>query len=253
MASLGKFSLLKTTTLALLTLSVLVSCGPAYFPSNVGVTWIGCEVYTNLSLYGNDTSPIPPLPWPPAPINTTAECANLSVPLNYENPNKTITLFVKKVNALEQPSKGQLWLLQGGPGGSGVIMEGLLPSFTSLMPSYDIMIPDHRGVFRSSGLWCPQINDLTPSNLTKCIKYLNKTYGSDLQQFTTTNAARDVATAINMTADSSHNVFLYGVSYGSYWAQRYLMVAPNQATKVAIDGIALLMCAVWQTTTMSTP
>ena len=40
-----------------------------------------------------------------------------------------------------------------------------------------------------------------------------------------------------MTADSSHNVFLYGVSYGSYWAQRYLMVAPNQATKVAIDGI----------------
>ena len=140
MASLGKFSLLKTTALALLTLSVLVSCGPAYFPSNgkalprslsvsfmccnrlfdlrgslfvVGVTWIGCEVYTNLSLYGNDTSPIPPLPWPPAPINTTAECANLSVPLNYENPNKTITLFVKKVNALEQPSKGQLWLLQG--------------------------------------------------------------------------------------------------------------------------------------------
>ena len=47
----------------------------------------------------------------------------------------------------------------------------------------------------------------------------------------------DLARAINITAKDTHNVYVYGVSYGSYWAQRYLVLNPKQASKVVIDGV----------------
>ena len=56
--------------------------------------------------------------WQPctAGIRTTAECALIQVPLRWENPDdRAITLSLKRVR--RSGNRGQLWLLQGGPGG----------------------------------------------------------------------------------------------------------------------------------------
>ena len=39
----------------------------------------------------------------------------------------------------------------GGPGGSGITMELLIPGFMQTLPSYDILIPDHRLHAQHSG------------------------------------------------------------------------------------------------------
>eukprot|EP01104_Vermistella_antarctica_P019095 TRINITY_DN7323_c0_g1_i1.p1 TRINITY_DN7323_c0_g1~~TRINITY_DN7323_c0_g1_i1.p1 ORF type:complete len:633 (-),score=115.95 TRINITY_DN7323_c0_g1_i1:8-1906(-) len=202
------------------------------------VNWYNCSTYTQVPGY-----------WPPSflpPVNATATCAHMTMPLDWtssinddtKNANATITLFVKKVAATQQPSKRQVWFLQGGPGGTGVAMEAFIPSMIATMPQYDIMIPDHRGTGQSSPFECPQINNLTTvQNFLDCIAYLNKTLGNDQHQFTTTNAAFDISGAITNSIESGQDAFIYGVSYGSYWAQRYLVVAPGQATASTIDGV----------------
>ena len=54
---------------------------------------------------------------------TTAECATVQVPLHHDRPgtgsDDTIGFFVKRVHALQQPSKGEIWRSRGG----GATME----------------------------------------------------------------------------------------------------------------------------------
>eukprot|EP00005_Dracoamoeba_jomungandri_P012522 CAMPEP_0174275892 /NCGR_PEP_ID=MMETSP0439-20130205/60087_1 /TAXON_ID=0 /ORGANISM="Stereomyxa ramosa, Strain Chinc5" /LENGTH=383 /DNA_ID=CAMNT_0015368065 /DNA_START=813 /DNA_END=1961 /DNA_ORIENTATION=- len=74
-------------------------------------------------------------------------------------------------------------------------------------------------------------------DIKNCVSYLEETYGDSLQHYTTTNAALDIKAAISLTADKDAVVNVYGVSYGSYWAQRYMIVAPDQADRITLDGI----------------
>lgn len=55
-----------------------------------------------------------------------AECVVTDAPLSWDAPQGPgIDLFVKRVLAASQPARAQLWLLYGGPGGSGVAFEGI--------------------------------------------------------------------------------------------------------------------------------
>eukprot|EP00005_Dracoamoeba_jomungandri_P006342 CAMPEP_0174261752 /NCGR_PEP_ID=MMETSP0439-20130205/12040_1 /TAXON_ID=0 /ORGANISM="Stereomyxa ramosa, Strain Chinc5" /LENGTH=529 /DNA_ID=CAMNT_0015346299 /DNA_START=51 /DNA_END=1640 /DNA_ORIENTATION=- len=199
--------------------------------------WYTCPLHTNTS-----KSSSAPFLYKGVGDDATAECANITLPLDWNDTSgKAITFFVKKVNCSSGNRKGQVWLLNGGPGGTGAPMEGLVPAFSQLMEDYDIMIPDHRGTGRSSGLWCPEIELMAdhPSleTIKKCIAYLSDRYGDDLHYFTTTNAALDLKAAIDMTATDEDKVFVYGLSYGTYWTQRYMVVAPDQADKITLDGV----------------
>jgi len=197
------------------------------------VQWSPCPVYSNISVSVKTGEG-----------ELTADCTNLTLPLDWTSTSstKTIQLFVKRVNSASGNRKGQVWLLEGGPGGSGAGLEGLIPGFSKLLEDYDIMLPDHRGTGRSSALWCPEIDNLvlsssSKSNFKECVAYLSERYGDDLHYFTTTNAAFDLKAAINLTATIDDKVNIYGLSYGSYWAQRYMVVAPDQADRITIDGV----------------
>lgn len=71
-----------------------------------------------------------PIQWGPCQINGTTplECGNLSVPLDYSDPNstETLTLELIKSPASKQPSKGPLLINFGGPGASGQEYMGTL-------------------------------------------------------------------------------------------------------------------------------
>ena len=181
----------------------------------------------------------------------TASCGNLSAPLDYSS-DKTINYFVKRVEAPNGPSQGEIWLLNGGPGGGGVTMECLIADLIEGTGGrFDIVIPDHRGVGRSSPLncgWGP--NDMNQSAQVPtagCMKKMVGTYGAEyLQSFTVTNAAKDIHWAIQeherthphlVAASENYTRMLYGVSYGTYLGQRYLQQFPDEMGAVVLDGV----------------
>ncbi|WP_437996073.1 alpha/beta fold hydrolase [Sorangium sp. So ce185] len=191
--------------------------------------------------------------WTPCPLFTDgtgedAECAEIPVPLRWDQPEgETITFFVKRKLAATQPSRGQLWLLNGGPGYSGADFEPTVQFLTGVDPTLDMYMPDHRGTGRSSRLGCadgetPESEAgsyLTDAELAACLPSIKAELGDDIQGYTVTNAARDVGETIARTRAPGGDVIVFGGSYGSIWGHRYLQLYPDQPTAVSLTALAV--------------
>ncbi len=171
--------------------------------------------------------------------DSRAECANVEVPLDWSKPaDRKVTFFVKRLLGAANGAHKQLWLLQGGPGGAGDGLEPLAEEVAKANPSFDVYLPDHRGTGRSAFLDCPTEIASTPFDYAACAAEAEKIWGKDgFDTFTTTTAARDVGHVIEGTRSTGQEVHVYGVSYGTYWAQRYLQLFPTQPTAVTLDSI----------------
>ncbi len=200
----------------------------------------------------SDASPaLPTVTFQPCDLHTEgggpqAECAEVQMPLRREDPGgETIGWFVKRYRPAGGTGRKQLWFLQGGPGASGVVFEPLVQALGKLAPDVDFYMPDHRGTGRSTRLDCPEQEaeespygfHVIPSEWAACRAWVQERWGEDLGAFSTTNAANDVGLAIAATREPGQEVFVYGVSYGTYWAQRYMQVFPDQATGVILDSL----------------
>ena len=115
------------------------------------------------------------------------------------------------------------------------------------IPDLDIYIPDHRGTGRSARLSCA-IQErfdswdsafISDREWADCIEALENEWGYYLEGFTTTAAAHDLGNLIEQMSpeDGGGRPFVYGVSYGTYWAHRYLQLYPNQPAGVILDSI----------------
>jgi pimeloyl-ACP methyl ester carboxylesterase len=204
------------------------SGGEAGAPPASGVVWESCPLYLD------------------QPDGPQAECATIDVPLRWVEPDgPTIGIFVQR-RLGSGNVRGQLWLLEGGPGGSGADFDAFMDEMHDRDPTLDLYAIDHRGVGRSARLSCPAEEteesewgaSVSPDEAAGCRDALVDAWGDDLAEFTTTAAARDLERLIERTAESEKDIFVYGVSYGTYWAHRYLEVAPAQATAVILDSIA---------------
>ncbi len=175
-----------------------------------------------------------------------AECAEVMVPLRWDDPDgESIPLFVKRYRTNPHP-RGQLWLLNGGPGGSGVDFESIVDILDELSGDLVLYMPDHRGTGRAaSRLGCPEQEaanspggiSVTLDEMADCLSSARTEWGSALGGFTITEAARDIGQLIERTRYDDDEIYLYGVSYGTVWAQRYLHWFPNQADGVVLDSI----------------
>ncbi len=188
--------------------------------------------------------------WERCPIITGGEgtgafCATVPLPLNPEAPDgEKIGVFVKRIPAKEK-ARSALWLLNGGPGLSGVGLEPLGKLALDELPAVDVYIPDHRGTGRSSRLGC-KTNEapgsasgvgIAANEWKRCAADAKAEWGDRLLAFSTTNAAKDVAALIDRTRVPGQSVFVHGASYGSYWAQRYLQLRPDGVDGVILEGI----------------
>ncbi len=186
--------------------------------------------------------------WHPCPLDSNqvngdgAECASIKVPLDWSNPEgEKVDFFVKRLVAENQPSRGQLWLLNGGPGYSGADFEGAFQAGT-----IDIYMPDHRGVGRSSRLNCPDgESELSPAGyvvvdeeMPACLDALEREWGDRLAHFTISNAARDVGEVIRATKRPDDDIVIYGGSYGTVWANRLMVLYPGEQAAVVLDAVA---------------
>ncbi len=194
----------------------------------------------------------PQIVWKPCNLFTQgpaspAECASFLLPLRWDEPKgRTFPYFLKKKPATK-PRRGSLWLLDGGPGFAGISLEGLAYAVGTIrLADFDIYIPSHRGTGDSSRLGCavqeaeesPGGTDILDEEWDACLDAVLAQWGADgLAAFNVTEAANDLAGLIEATRQPGEEVFVYGASYGTYLANRYLQLHPAQATGVVMDSV----------------
>jgi pimeloyl-ACP methyl ester carboxylesterase len=193
------------------------------------VEWLACSLYPDLG------------------PQREAECAMIEVPLRHDEPDgPRIEIWVQRLLGTVAERRGQIWFLEGGPGGSGADFAPFFDYFSDLVPEWDLYTLDHRGVGFSARLGCPQQElagseagfSITSGEWADCLQHMQDTWGSDLAEFSTTAAALDLGMIIDRVSAPGEDVHVLGVSYGTYWAIRYLQLYPQQASGVVLDSIA---------------
>ncbi|MCO4763173.1 MAG: alpha/beta fold hydrolase [Myxococcales bacterium] len=174
------------------------------------------------------------------------ECATLQLPYDYAKPDgDKLPVHVARVKATK-PRRGALWLLQGGPGGDGSGLAQVAAEFAKKVPDLDLYLPDHRGTGLSDRLGCDkQEGDksiggqaIVSFEWQQCIKAAQEKWGDKLNHFTPSNASRDLHAWIDAVREGPEDpVFIYGVSYGTYWAHRYMQIFPKQPTAIVLDSV----------------
>ncbi|RLN94017.1 hypothetical protein BBJ28_00009564 [Nothophytophthora sp. Chile5] len=181
------------------------------------------------------------------------ECAEFRVPMCYTDiceSDETIDVFVKRVAATSKSAEARgkaLWVLQGGPGASSTGIEGLMNTlYLQLDREVSVYTMDHRGTGRSARLQCmaaqagalgsPGGAAIRLDEIPACIDDIRFQISNQTAAFSITSAAKDLATIIDF-ALSDQDVFVYGLSYGTYLVERLMHFAPSSVRGFSIDGI----------------
>lgn len=199
----------------------------------------GITPITNYLLLGKDYGR-----WGPCEdysfLDPSAQCSLVKVPLDYTNPaGKTIDIFAFRYLGTGTSKKGQIWFLEGGPGGSGRLLSRAMLRLALYFPDYDYYSLDHRGVGSSTRLGCTGDNDFGEDwqSYQACYDTISQTWGTGLQSFTTSNAARDLHNVVTTFRQENIPVIIWGSSYGTYWLLRYLQLYPEEVDGIILDSI----------------
>ncbi|MCB9675754.1 MAG: alpha/beta fold hydrolase [Alphaproteobacteria bacterium] len=188
--------------------------------------------------------------WEPCPLQVDGkgqptQCATIEVPLWWDAPGgATIELFAQR--HLSARGERVLWMLPGGPGQTGAVYETYVKSLARALPDTDLYVFEHRGVGRSTRLSCPVQEDpdseegidVSAAEWPGCLDAVVAEWGDDLAAFSSAAAADDLAAWIDATADG-REVFVYGASYGTTLAHRFLQRHDDRVDGVILDSLAL--------------
>ncbi|MBO1419914.1 alpha/beta hydrolase, partial [Streptomyces sp. FH025] len=181
-----------------------------------------------------------------------AECARLSVPLDYRDPGgRTLALAVSRIRAAD-PSKrhGILETNPGGPGGRGLelpveIRAQMAPQAAA---AYDLIGMDPRGVGASAGLDCAlnrgswlrssgpggdgfqEAWRLSKADTDACWDK----YPGLLPHLTTLNTARDLD--VLRAALGERRTSFFGQSYGALLGAVYAQLYPERVDRLVLDS-----------------
>jgi pimeloyl-ACP methyl ester carboxylesterase len=193
----------------------------------------------------------------PLPDGTPWECATLTAPLDYADPDgETIELDLIRARASARGADrlGSLLFNFGGPGGSGV---AALPAFgadyAALHERYDLVSFDPRGVGGSEGLVCLDDRELDAffaanaqprdaaqrrgmlDRLTGFADACQRAAGDLLPHLTTANTARDLDLIRQVLGDEKLHYF--GASYGTELGAVYAHLFPERVGRAVFDAV----------------
>ncbi|EQC38427.1 hypothetical protein SDRG_04136 [Saprolegnia diclina VS20] len=177
--------------------------------------------------------------WRDCPTRTSprAQCADVIVPLCYPgicHSNATLSVHLERIPSTAHSAKS-LWFLQGGPGlPSSSLDEAMVRAYDAANGSVSVYTMDHRGTGRSSRLEdaCIGVDTLG------CFAALKAKYGDDAPSgFSVTSAATDLAALLQGPSLRHDEVYIYGVSYGTYWAQRLMHFSPPNVKGYVLDSV----------------
>jgi len=171
------------------------------------------------------------------------QCAYLSVPENYQDPNsKYIELFVARIPAQRPRSSNPdpVLLIAGGPGQAASDAFLFFDKQHSLLgKTRDLYLVDQRGTGRSSALLCDKLNEneLNFDELSLKQKTLEclQSMDADVRQYTTENSVRDFDEVRKALGKQSWNLF--GVSYGTRVATTYAQLFPGSIRSMVLDSV----------------
>ena len=195
---------------------------------------------------------------------TAFQCATVTVPLDYDNPQgKTITVALKKLPSTSSSPRGSVFLNPGGPGGSGIsTIESQAELYKSgdlseVLANYDVIGFDPRGVGQSTPITCwtpedvqailagqaeiPSLStpgsaaDIVAQGSHKAAACQEHTEVPEiLDHMDTRSVARDMDVMRALVGDKDLNY--HGASYGTYLGAVYTELFPDNIGRVVLDS-----------------
>lgn len=184
---------------------------------------------------------------------SSLSCATLSLPLDpgANDPGQTIDItFALSFAHVE--SRGILFYVVGGPGGSGLASaDSYLSAFDASLSDYmDIVFIDQRGTGPDHGLSCPVAQaafDTAPAALDdpEAVLASARAYVDDCIAELDADALLPFVDSDHAIADfeafrqriGAPKVWLYGESYGTQFVQAYATRHPEAVRGVILDGV----------------
>jgi len=176
------------------------------------------------------------LQWTSCPSYLGAEgnqqCTTIKQPLDHDKPHgEQIDILLMRALGKSEKKQGQIWFLNGGPGDSLDTFSYLMDKWSKTHPEYDYYAMEHRGTGISAYLSC-ESEAASPA----CLKELEREWGEGLGLFNTTQASHDLASSMKLVGSNSKR-FLYGVSYGTYFVQRFITIYGSMIHGAILDGV----------------
>ena len=196
---------------------------------------------------------------------TAFQCATVTVPLDYDNPQgQTITVALKKLPSTSSSPRGSVFLNPGGPGGSGIsVIESQAELYKSgdlseVLANYDVIGFDPRGVGQSPPItcWTPEdvqailagqaevpFSPLTPGSAADIVTQGSREAAACeehtevpeiLDHADTRSVARDMDVMRALVGDKDLNYL--GYSYGTYLGAVYTELFPDNIGRVVLDS-----------------
>jgi pimeloyl-ACP methyl ester carboxylesterase len=199
------------------------------------------------------TAPPPKLDW--KRCGEDSECAKLTVPLDYENPDngKTIKVAVLRVKATDRKKRiGSLLMNPGGPGAPGAEFAR---DFASVMPDeirerFDIVGFDPRGSGDTVPVKCqdnlddvfsadyspdsPDERAVLATRLQQLAQSCQERSGDVLPYISSESTARDMDRIRQAVGDKK--LTYVGYSYGTYLGTLYAKLFPKKVRALVFDG-----------------
>jgi pimeloyl-ACP methyl ester carboxylesterase len=132
-----------------------------------------------------------------------------------------------------RPSSGTIVAAEGGPGDpSGASRDGYRTLFGPLLATHDLLMMDDRGTGRSGAIDCPSLQRgwMTLAAIARCGAQL----GTHAGLYGSAQAADDLDALLTRLAIA--RVDLYGDSYGTFFAQTFVMRHPSRVARIVLDG-----------------
>ncbi|MFF0432758.1 alpha/beta hydrolase [Streptomyces sp. NPDC004327] len=192
------------------------------------------------------------------PAGLHQECATLSVPLDYADPDgRQVSLAVSRVVSADPAARrGTLLVVPGGPGSSGVQQLSSKGARLKgqLGEAYDLVAFDPRGVGGSSKAGCglaeedrhiatlrawPTADGAIGENVARSRRVAEacaRNGGPELRGLTTANEVRDMDRLREVLGED--RISAWGTSYGTYVTAQYAQKFPRRTDRVVLDSSA---------------
>lgn len=193
----------------------------------------------------------------PASVASQSDCGYVTVPEQHgQSQGRTIQLAVVRTRSSSRaPAADPLFVLQGGPGDSGIGVFAnqvlpLFPELKALLASRDLIFMEERGTrYSKPFLSCPEINahniavvqgqqSYTDTSWFKACNDRLKKQGMNPNAFNTRENAADVFAVAETLAYKQFN--FYGVSCGTLLGQYVVEQADRHQVKLRsaiLDGV----------------
>ncbi len=185
-------------------------------------------------------------------IDSIARCATLAVPEDYANKSgasKTINIHVAVLPALARnPEPNPVYFFAGGPGQAASDIGSLVSALGDLRKTRDIVLVDQRGTGKSKTLTCdaaaadPNVDPLKEafSNSDEAIQRDWAKCIATLKGNPATHRTDDYIDDLELVrkALGQEKINVWGGSYGSRVALRYMKRYPQSIRTAVLDGVA---------------